>query len=211
MARLTETIQRFIVERLAMHDTPTEVAAAVKDEFGVEVTREQVRHYDPDRPESDVSKNWRAVHAAARTRFESEVSEIPIAKRSYRLRQLQDMAVRAKARGNHVLAAQLYEQAAKEVGEAYTNRRVVIPGDPAEELARDLGITAEELRTLAAGAHAEGIDRWRRRERPAAQAFGGRNGRRDGRTQVPPVSAFRPVKRTRGIPSAPPPPPGSTE
>lgn len=154
MARLPEHVQRFIVERLAMFDTPTQVSEAVKEEFGLEVPREQVRHYDPDRPGAEVAKKWRAVHAATRERFKREVAEIPIASRGYRLRRLHLMAQRAEQRGNYPLAAALHEQAAKEVGDYFTNRRVLSPEDPAEALARDVGISAEQLRQMAAGAAA---------------------------------------------------------
>ncbi|KIC21722.1 hypothetical protein, partial [Leisingera sp. ANG-Vp] len=43
--------------------------------------------------------------------------------RAVRLRTLQRMAEKAETMGNTVLAKGLLEQAAKEVGNAYTNRR----------------------------------------------------------------------------------------
>jgi hypothetical protein len=49
-----------------------------------------------------------------------------------------------------VLAKELLEQCAKEVGEAYTNRRVISSADPLGELAKILGFTPEHLATLIA-------------------------------------------------------------
>lgn len=122
MARLSDEHKTFIVQRLAMFDTPQQVADAVKEEYGIEVPRQQVQSYDPTvgiKP----AKKWIALFDASREKFLESVSEIPIANRSVRLRRLERMAVSAEQRKNYPLAAQLLEQAAKEVGEAYTNTR----------------------------------------------------------------------------------------
>ena len=44
----------------------------------------------------------------------------------------------------------LLEQAAKEVGDSFTNVHVLRAGDPAEQLERILGMPAEEIRAAAA-------------------------------------------------------------
>ena len=58
-----------------------------------------------------------------RKEFLEETAKVPIASQVYRLRNLQRLFEKAQARGNMALAAALIEQAAKEVGGAYTNRR----------------------------------------------------------------------------------------
>lgn len=126
MAKLNEAEQRFIVQALACYDTPTQVADAVKEEFGVDVTRQQVAAYDPTKVTSKaLAKKWRDLFASTRERFRKEVAEIPIADQAYRLRQLHRMAQEVMRRKNIVLAASLLEQAAKEQGGMFTNRREV--------------------------------------------------------------------------------------
>lgn len=126
MARLKEAEQRFIVQALACYDTPSQVAEAVKEEFGIEVSRQQVASYDPTKAVGKgTSKKWVELFHATRERFRKEVAEIPIADQAYRLRQLQRMAQEAMKRKNIVLAASLLEQAAKEAGGMFTNKREV--------------------------------------------------------------------------------------
>ncbi|KAK52530.1 DUF2280 domain-containing protein [Bordetella bronchiseptica] len=124
MAKLNEATQRFIVQALACYDTPTQVAEAVKEEFGIEINRQQAASYDPTKVTSKaLAKKWRDLFAATRKAFLEQVSEIPIANQAYRLRQLDRIAVEAMRRKNVVLAAQIIEQAAKETGGMFTNKR----------------------------------------------------------------------------------------
>lgn len=121
MPKLPEPVKAFIVQRLACFDTPTQVAAAVKEEFGLEVTRQRVHEYDPGR--KSPGKKWRALFDSTRARFLEGVSDIPSANKATRIRRLERMAVAAEASKNYALAAQLYEQIAKEMGGLYTNKR----------------------------------------------------------------------------------------
>ncbi|HDE2558368.1 TPA: DUF2280 domain-containing protein, partial [Klebsiella pneumoniae] len=52
-------------------------------------------------------------------------SDIPIANKAYRLRVLQRMSTTAEGMKNLGMTAQLLEQAAKEVGDAYSNKQKV--------------------------------------------------------------------------------------
>jgi hypothetical protein len=152
MAKLTERVQVFIVQRLALFDGPSAIVDAVKEEFGLAVSPEQVRHYDPDRPDAEVAEKWRTLHAEARKAFLEEVNKVPIAHRAVRMRRLQRMADAAEKSRNYVLAQSLLEQAAKEVGDAYTNRRELTGknGGPIETADRSLeDLSDDELRTLA--------------------------------------------------------------
>lgn len=130
MAQLTEEVKTFIVQRLAMYDTPTQVAEAVKEEYGVVIPRQGVQFYDPT-VGAKPAKKWVALFEATRKNFRAAVADIPIANKSVRLRRLERMAVAAEQRKNYPLAASLLEQAAKEVGEQYTNRRELTGKDGA--------------------------------------------------------------------------------
>ncbi len=144
MARLSTEHKVLIVSRLAAFVAPSEIVAELK-ELGVTASIEQVFHYDPTAKGSDVGQRWREMHTQLRAEFLRDTASIPIAHKSYRLRELNDMARQAKLRKNFPLAAQLLEQAAKEMGESYTNRRVLEPADPVAALAATLGVTPEEI------------------------------------------------------------------
>lgn len=126
MAKLSEAEKRFIVQALACYDTPTQVVEAVKEEFGTVIERSHVAQYDPTKASGkSVAQKWRDLFDETRKRFRQEIAEIPIADQAYRLRQLQRMSQEAMKRKNIVLAASLLEQAAKEAGGMFTNRREV--------------------------------------------------------------------------------------
>ena len=122
MSMLTDEIKEFIVKGLAHFDTPSQVAEAVRETFGVAVSRQQVFSYDPEgsRPPAE---RWVALHAATRTKFLKDVAAIGIAQKVVRLRMLNRMAQRAEVRNHVTLAAACLEQAAKECGGAYESRR----------------------------------------------------------------------------------------
>lgn len=123
MAALSNEVKAFIVQALACFDTPAQVAASVREEFGIEVTRQQCESHDPTKSSGrDLAKRWRTLFDDTRKRFREETAEIPIANRAYRLRALGRIAERAETMKNLPLAIQVLEQAAKEVGDIYVNR-----------------------------------------------------------------------------------------
>lgn len=122
MARLNKAHKRFIVERLACFEEPSEIVEAVKEEFGLEVSRQQVWTYDPTKPANSVSDELTDLFEKARAAFVEATEGIGIAHKRYRLQRLQAMLRQAERMRNYGLAAQILEQAAKEVGGAFTNR-----------------------------------------------------------------------------------------
>lgn len=124
MAKLDENVKAFIVMELATYRSPTEVAGRVGELFGIEITRHQAYDYDPTGAHGHkVAKKWKVLFGEAREAFKMEVMEISVTYRAYRLREISDMYLRAKRTGNLVLASSLLEQAAKEMGDSFTNRR----------------------------------------------------------------------------------------
>lgn len=122
--KLTDEVKTFIVQSLACFDSPSVVVAAVKVEHGEVITRQAVEGYDPNKKAgSSLADKWRQLFAETRKTFLENTASIAISHRAVRLRALQRMAEKAETQGNMVLAATLMEQAAKEVGNAYTNRR----------------------------------------------------------------------------------------
>lgn len=127
--KLSDEARTFVVQQLAMYDPPEMVAKAVKEEFGVTVTRQAIQSYDPTKYAGrQLAKKWRDLFEATRKAHLDSAAEIGISHKTVRLRALQRMANKAEAMGNLQLAAQLHEQAAKEMGNAFTNARVIQGG-----------------------------------------------------------------------------------
>lgn len=134
MAALKDEVKQFIVKALACFDTPTQVSMAVKEEFGLDVPRQQIATYDPEKYVGrQLSEKWKTLFYDTRKKFREEVAEIPIASRAYRLRALARMAQQAESQKNIALAVQVIEQAAKEVGDIFVNRRLDPPKTPGSE------------------------------------------------------------------------------
>ena len=126
MAALKGEVKAFIVQSLACFDTPSQVVESVKKEFGLAIPRQQVESHDPTKANGKgLAQKWVDMFNATRERFQSEISDIPIANKAYRLRVLDRMATRAEGMKNMALTASLIEQAAKEVGDAYSNKQKV--------------------------------------------------------------------------------------
>ena len=126
MAVLTEEVKITLVQALACYDTPTQAAEQVAQEHGVKIGRDQAIKYDPTKPAGkNLSKKLRDIFEATRKAFLEDISTIPIAQQAYRLRILQRNLERADSRGNSAMVTGILEQAAKELGGAYTNRREI--------------------------------------------------------------------------------------
>lgn len=150
MATLTEDLKLFIVQALACYDSPSTVAAAVKDQFGVIVSRQQVESYDHTKASSKgVAKKLVALFDETRERFLEGVATVPVAKKVYRLRVLQRALERAEKQGNSGMVLQILEQAAKEEGGAFTNKRELTGknGDPLPAMPTTIElVTPQELK-----------------------------------------------------------------
>lgn len=146
MASLKPEVKAFIVQQLACFDTPSQVVEAVQNEFNIQITRQQVASHDPTKAAGvALAKKWVDLFNSTRARFQTEISEIPIANKAYRLRVLDRMTTKAESMRNMALAASLMEQAAKECGDAYTNKLKVESTGADGGPIRYSDITDEEL------------------------------------------------------------------
>ena len=126
MAALTDEVKEFIVRGLARYETPSNLADAVRETFGVEITRQQVYRYDPDCTQPPAQR-WRDLHAVARGAFLDEVAGIGIAHKAVRLQLLERMMKQALAHNYTDRAACFLEQVAKECGGVYEGRKSAVP------------------------------------------------------------------------------------
>ena len=120
MANLEHEHQVFIVVSLARFKTPQEVADAVKEEFGLEIGRQQVRHYNPAQSPT-LAKMWVSLFKKERKKFLESPEALGIFHKAYRLSRLEEMFDHARKTRNFKFAARLLEQAAKESGDAFSN------------------------------------------------------------------------------------------
>lgn len=126
MAMLTRQAKLFIVTRLACFDAPSVVAKALKAELGVTASNSAIERYNPTLVQGkSLSDELKKVFEVTRNRFLRETTEVPIANKAVRLRLLQQMVDNAQSKGNTQMVSSLLEQAAKEVGDAFTNRQKV--------------------------------------------------------------------------------------
>lgn len=127
MPALSEEVQTFIVQAHACFRKPALIVRDVKAEFGLPLSREQVLFYHPERggKSKRIAEKWRHIFAETRAAFLKGKVRVGIAHQSYRLSLLQRAADYYEEKGNYVLAAEMAERAAREVGGAYTNRRRV--------------------------------------------------------------------------------------
>ena len=141
--KLTEEVQSFIVEALARFKSPTQVLRMVKEEFGVDVKRQNVRHYNPYQSK-DAAEKWKKLFDDTRAAFIKDAKSIGGFHQSYRLQELAAQYAKADAAGNVVLATNILKQMAEEVGGIFTNSRKVTI-NPREGLAALLGCSPDEL------------------------------------------------------------------
>lgn len=123
MAALPAGAKVLIVRSLACYESPTAIVELVKQEFNIVVTRQQISAYNPENTMAkNLGQKWVDLFNQTRERFRVAVTDIPIANKAYRLRVLDRMATRTEGMKNFALTAQLIEQAAKECGDAYSNK-----------------------------------------------------------------------------------------
>jgi hypothetical protein len=131
---LPEEVKEFIVRSLARYETPSQVAAAVKATFGIEVSRQHVHIYDPAgaRPPAE---RWAELHAVTREKFLADLAQIGVAQKVVRLQMLDRFARHAEDNNYFIKAAAFLEQAAKECGGIYESRtsRASTRGTPPQD------------------------------------------------------------------------------
>lgn len=117
--------KRFIVMLLAVHESPREVRAAIKEEFRIDVSLQQLQHYDPDTVAGrSLTKELKTLFETTRKEFEAK-EDIPLSKKVVRLKKLSKYVEQMEAAGNVVKAAEFLEQIAKEQGGMFTNRKEI--------------------------------------------------------------------------------------
>lgn len=122
--KIPDEVKAFIVAELACYSSPSEVAALVLQEFDLTIDRRIIQQHDPTKEAgSHLAQRWIDQFEAARREFNELRSAVPIANKIRRLKLLDQSVRQLLARKNVMGAAQLMEQAAREVGGIYERHR----------------------------------------------------------------------------------------
>ena len=150
MAQLKKEVKFYIVRSLAKFNTPQETADAVNMDFGIKVTRQQCERYDPTkRAGQELSTELKAEFEATRKQFVDNPQHVPLANLTYRLERMQRVIDHAGK--NSVLVLTTLEQAAKDVGGVFTNRKEITgkDGKPLTEQPKPIDLTPEVAAAIA--------------------------------------------------------------
>lgn len=146
----------WLVIRFAQHGV-RELFDDFEAEFGFPITRQTAARYNMNgirdaehAVERSKSSNpdHLELHRRARAEYEASIADIPVASAVYRVKQLDKMFHEAMGKRNFRMAASLLEQAAKESGGAYSNRRVL---DGSIEHKHEYDVPQEIMRDVLAG------------------------------------------------------------
>ncbi|MEO7716261.1 MAG: DUF2280 domain-containing protein [Capsulimonas sp.] len=123
---LPNEILLYIIERLAQWAGPSEIQKEIAELWdGRDVAKSTINRYNPHTAQGDkeLPDDLKALFAERRRLFVERVDDIPIAHQAVRLRELQSVVDQSKEAGNKGMLMQAIEQAAKERGGMFTNRR----------------------------------------------------------------------------------------
>jgi hypothetical protein len=155
MAKLGGEHKAFVIRCFARFEPVADVVRSLKAEFGIDVPAAQLYAYHPDNVDYRAAKRWKELFQAERKAFLENVQSIGIANKTYRIAELHKLCVVAIGRKNVKLAAELMEQAAKEMGEVFTNKREI----KSDVRSLTATMTTDELRNeILADLKALGVD-----------------------------------------------------
>lgn len=125
MSRIKPAIRTYITQQLACFDSPSVVAESVQKAHGVSISRQVIEGHDPTKRAGErLGRKYKEIFFATRNEYFKATAGIAISHKAYRLRSLQRMFDKAEGQGNVVLACKILEQAAKEMGGDYDNKRI---------------------------------------------------------------------------------------
>lgn len=126
---LSDEVKKFIVESLACYDKPSQVAKAVKEEFDLDVTRQQCAAYNPTKVTGrELSQKWQDLFNSTRETFLENEASIGITHKAVRLRRLERLLDRAEAGGDLAMSKTILELIRKEMNDPPRPGTKVIEG-----------------------------------------------------------------------------------
>lgn len=151
-------VRERIIELLAAGHRHREIANMVNEEYGTHVTSAYVRRQNPMVSVGErLPDQLHALFHSLRSQHQERIMRMGIAHQPTRMQMLQLMADDAYEKGNIKMAAQLLEQAAREMGGAYTNKSNLEIDDNRNMIAQFLGVTIDQLPRALPAANDETI------------------------------------------------------
>lgn len=121
MARLKKEVKLYIVQSLAVFNTPTEVAKDIKEIYGIELKPQNIEGYDPTkRAGKDLSEEFKKEFEETRKDFLEKPLNIPASNDAVQLKVLDGLLWRNK--GNAVMAVKIIDQIQKIMNDHYSKR-----------------------------------------------------------------------------------------
>jgi hypothetical protein len=123
---MTPAMQTRAVELFAQFYALADVHRAIAEEFGVDVDKTTLNRYNPETVQGakELNPHLKAYFITAREAFVTDRKSIGISHKNFRMRELMRM-YNSTPDNNRPLKASLLEQAAKEAGDHYSNRREI--------------------------------------------------------------------------------------
>ena len=160
--KLTGDQKADVVRRLAAYDLPGAIARSMKEDLGIEITRQAIAFYDPTRySRRRCPKRWAALFWDTRAEIIAGKADVGAAHGVVRVRRLDQMACDQMDKGNTAEARALLKQAADEMsrmaehkddGNDETDSELSVAElEPNRRARRQLGVAVVPL-----GAHAGG-------------------------------------------------------
>lgn len=119
---IPDGVKAFIVRRLACFDSTSEIREAVKAEYGLDVSTNSVRLYDPT-IRDNVAQELVDLFWAAREKFVEGLDDIAIVHKAYRLKKLDEMFRQALGEGDRKGAMDILRQAAEDFGGVFDKKQ----------------------------------------------------------------------------------------
>lgn len=126
-AKIPDDVRAFIIMGFARYSRTSDIQKAVLEEFGLELDSRTLSNHMLDRPSraSAMGLRWVKLFDDTRKAFIEQIDAIPITHPAYRLSKLQRYFDILDAKDAIGPATAVLEQAAKESGGAFTNKRTI--------------------------------------------------------------------------------------
>lgn len=122
--RLTPQQKEYAVRQLATFRSQATVKKGLREEFGIIITRQGVGRYDPTTLGGrSLSSQWVQLFHTTREKFLKDSASIGASHMVVRIRRREEMADAAKEKGEYKVANDILDSIAKEMGDAFSNRR----------------------------------------------------------------------------------------
>lgn len=122
--RLPITVKRRIIEMMATFQGLASIRDAIREEFGLDLSKATIAHYDPSRSKR-LSPKLIALHETVRKQYVERATDVAIAHQAHRLRRLESIVDKAEKARDFSSALKGLEIAAKEMGGILTNTQTV--------------------------------------------------------------------------------------